>query len=344
MPPVLCSSLRSVVFGLWSPSPALPQHVGNRNGGRERGRPRPHQPDDRSHTRFIHANPTPEHSPVGCGEESPRSRNALGKPKAVRSAAVPGRINPTPDLTPVSFTQIWRPTVHRLGAGKNARAPAARRKPQRRRERGRPRPHQPDDRSHTRFIHANPAPEHRPAGCGEESPRSRSTSETATAVGSAAVPGRINPTTDRTTRFIHANLAPDRSPAGGGQECPRSSNAFEKAMASGARPSPAASTRRPISHPFRSRKPDARTFTGWVRRRIAALPQHVGNRNGGRERGRPRPHQPDTRSYTRFVHANPTPERSPAECGQECPRSRQNSFPPPRFTCIHPKPAQFYGA
>jgi len=69
--------------------------------------------------------------------------------------------------------QILRPNVHRLGAGKNARAPA---------------------------------------GALEEAPT----------VGSAAVLGRINVTTDPTTRFDHANPAPECSPAGGGQECPRS--------------------------------------------------------------------------------------------------------------------------
>ncbi|NLH73461.1 MAG: hypothetical protein GX456_10455 [Verrucomicrobia bacterium] len=37
-------------------------------------------------------------------------------------------------------------------------------------------------------------------------------------VGSAAVLGRINPTTDPTACFDHANPAPERSPAGGGQE------------------------------------------------------------------------------------------------------------------------------
>ena len=40
---------------------------------RERGRPRPHQPDDRSCTCFNHANPTTEHRPVGGGQECPRS-------------------------------------------------------------------------------------------------------------------------------------------------------------------------------------------------------------------------------------------------------------------------------
>jgi len=61
--------------------------------------------------------------------------------------------------------QILSPNVHRLGAGKNARAPA---------------------------------------GALEETP----------AVGSAAVLGRINPTTDPTTRLDHANAAPEHSPAG----------------------------------------------------------------------------------------------------------------------------------
>ncbi|NLH73670.1 MAG: hypothetical protein GX456_11505, partial [Verrucomicrobia bacterium] len=61
--------------------------------------------------------------------------------------------------------QILRPNFHRLGAGKNARAPA---------------------------------------GALEETP----------ALGSAAVLGRINPTTDPTTRFDHANPAPELSPVG----------------------------------------------------------------------------------------------------------------------------------
>ncbi|NLH73293.1 MAG: hypothetical protein GX456_09595, partial [Verrucomicrobia bacterium] len=41
--------------------------------------------------------------------------------------------------------------------------------------------------------------------------------EKAPALGSAAVPGRINPTTDLTTRFDHANPAPEHSPAGDAQ-------------------------------------------------------------------------------------------------------------------------------
>ncbi len=61
-----------------------------------------------------------------------------------------------------------RPSIHRLGAGKNARAPA---------------------------------------GALEETPT----------IGSAAVLGRINATTDPTTRLDHANAASEHSPAGDAQ-------------------------------------------------------------------------------------------------------------------------------
>ncbi|MGC8988758.1 MAG: hypothetical protein ACP5MD_01415 [Verrucomicrobiia bacterium] len=44
----------------------------------------------------------------------------------VVSATLPGRINQATDRTRVSITQIRRPNIDRLGAGKNARAPAAR--------------------------------------------------------------------------------------------------------------------------------------------------------------------------------------------------------------------------
>ncbi|NLH71881.1 MAG: hypothetical protein GX456_02370 [Verrucomicrobia bacterium] len=59
--------------------------------------------------RFDPANRASEHTPVGCGEESPRSCRRVGE-----------------------NTGAW--------------------------ERGRPRPHQPDGRSHTSFDHPNPAP------------------------------------------------------------------------------------------------------------------------------------------------------------------------------------------
>jgi len=68
---------------------------------------------------FNHANPAPEHGPVGCGEESPRSRRALETAPTVRSAAVPGRINPMTDLGPVSITQIGPPELE-ISAGFSA--------------------------------------------------------------------------------------------------------------------------------------------------------------------------------------------------------------------------------
>ncbi|NLH74059.1 MAG: hypothetical protein GX456_13465, partial [Verrucomicrobia bacterium] len=55
------------------------------------------------------------------------------------------------DPAPVSVTQIRRPIIDRLGAGKNARAPAGAGKSNGARERGRPRPHQRDDRSYDPF-------------------------------------------------------------------------------------------------------------------------------------------------------------------------------------------------
>ncbi|NLH74105.1 MAG: hypothetical protein GX456_13695 [Verrucomicrobia bacterium] len=75
-------------------------------------------------------------------------------------------------------------------------------------ERGRPRPHQPDTRSYTRFVHSNPAPERSPAGCGQECPRS-CTRWSKQRLGSAAVPGRIQPDDRSYTCFDHANPSPD---------------------------------------------------------------------------------------------------------------------------------------
>ncbi|NLH73573.1 MAG: hypothetical protein GX456_11015 [Verrucomicrobia bacterium] len=76
--------------------------------------------------------------------------------------------------------------------------------------------------------------------------------------------------------------------------------ALETATASGARPSSAASTRWPIVHLLRSRKSDARSLTGWGRRKIAALLSTRWKQQRRRERGLPRPHQSDDRSYDRF--------------------------------------------
>ncbi|NLH72161.1 MAG: hypothetical protein GX456_03830, partial [Verrucomicrobia bacterium] len=56
--------------------------------------------------------------------------------------------------------------------------------------------------------------------------------------------------------------------------------------------------------PFRSRKPDDRSLTGWVRRRIAALPQGAGNSHGVRSAAVPGRINPTTDLTTRFDHAN----------------------------------------
>jgi len=73
--------------------------------------------------------------------------------------------------------------------------------------------------------------------------------EKTTALGARPSPAAFNPMTDLTTRFDYANAAPDYLPAGGGQEWPRSCTRWKKQRRSGARPSPAASTRRPILRP-----------------------------------------------------------------------------------------------
>jgi len=115
-------------------------------------------------TLFDPANRATEHTPVGCGEESPRS-------------------------------------CRRLRRNTDSR------------ERGRPRPHQPDDRPYDPFGSRK---------CGARTftgwgrarmPALLPALEKPPTVGSAAVLGRINLTTDPTTRLDHANAAPEHSPA-----------------------------------------------------------------------------------------------------------------------------------
>ncbi|NLH74781.1 MAG: hypothetical protein GX456_17160 [Verrucomicrobia bacterium] len=53
-------------------------------------------------------------------------------------------------------------------------------------------------------------------------------------------------------------------------------------------------------HLFQSGKSVARSLTGWLRARMPALPRRVGQSNGARERGRPRPHQRDNQPYDLF--------------------------------------------
>ncbi|NLH72597.1 MAG: hypothetical protein GX456_06050, partial [Verrucomicrobia bacterium] len=116
--------------------------------------------------------------------------------------------------------QIGRPNMHRLGAGKNARAPA-------------------------RVGKGNGA-------------------------GSAAVPGRIGPMTDRTTRFDQVNLTTEHAPAGGGQECLRSCTRWKRQWRrERGRPRPHQADGRSYD-PFRSCKSDDRTCTGWGRARMPA--------------------------------------------------------------------------
>jgi len=131
----------------------------------------------------------------------------------------------------------------------------------------------------TRFDPANRATEHTPAGCGEESPRSYRGVGNRNGVGSAAVLGRINPMTGRAPASITQIRRPifDRLGAAKNRRAPI--EALGTATAPGARPSSAASTRRPIVYLLQSRKSDDRSLTGWVRRRIAALPRGVGQSN-----------------------------------------------------------------
>ncbi|HOK76127.1 MAG TPA: hypothetical protein PLW35_00225 [Verrucomicrobiota bacterium] len=139
---------------------------------RERGRPRPQQPDDRWYTGFDDANPAPEHSPAGVRRRIAALPQSVGESNGAGSAAVSAAIIRRPIGRPVSIIEIRRPKTHRLRAGKNARAPAGRWKRKRRRERG-------------RLGRNNPVIGRTPVsirqirrlnihllGCGEESPRS----------------------------------------------------------------------------------------------------------------------------------------------------------------------------
>ncbi|NLH73213.1 MAG: hypothetical protein GX456_09190 [Verrucomicrobia bacterium] len=77
--------------------------------------------------------------------------DALENPTTLGARPSPAALAGRPIGGPVSITQTWHPNLYRLGNDRNARAPAGRWKTQRRRERGRPRLHQPDARSYDRF-------------------------------------------------------------------------------------------------------------------------------------------------------------------------------------------------
>ncbi len=142
-----------------------------------------------------------------------RAPARAGKSNGVGSAAVPGRINPMTDRAPVSITQTRRPIFDRLGAGKNARAPARAGKGNDGRERGRPRPHQRDNQPYDLFRSCKSCARMFTGWVRARMPALLHALEKPPTVGSAAVLGRINVTTDPTTRFDHANAAPEHSPA-----------------------------------------------------------------------------------------------------------------------------------
>jgi len=96
---------------------------GVKQSRRERARPRAHQSDDRCYTGFDNANPATESLPAlnyvpvpislpmaekwlaerWGGERWRRSSRRGGVSNGARSAPVPGRINPTTDVAPVSM-------------------------------------------------------------------------------------------------------------------------------------------------------------------------------------------------------------------------------------------------
>ncbi|NLH71556.1 MAG: hypothetical protein GX456_00720 [Verrucomicrobia bacterium] len=97
---------------------------------------------------------------------APAPRGGLRSPEATTCLSpYSGRINPTTDSAPVSITQTRRPNIHRLGAGKNARAPTtALDEPPAGGSGAVLGRINPTPRSHTSFDHPNPAPERSPAG------------------------------------------------------------------------------------------------------------------------------------------------------------------------------------
>ncbi|NLH72191.1 MAG: hypothetical protein GX456_03980 [Verrucomicrobia bacterium] len=74
-------------------------------------------------------------------------------------------------------------------------------------------PHQPDDRRRVSIPQIGPPNIHR-LGAAKNRRAPAGALQKAPSVGSAAVLGRINVTTDPTTRLDHANAAPEHSPAG----------------------------------------------------------------------------------------------------------------------------------
>jgi len=108
-----------------------------------------------------------------------------------------------------SITQTRRPNFDRLGAGKNARAPARAGTGNVIRSAAVPGRIQSDDRSYD--PHRSRKPDDRTLTCwgGQEWPRSCRRVGKHNGLGSAAVPGHTNPTADRAPRFDHTNPQPN---------------------------------------------------------------------------------------------------------------------------------------
>jgi hypothetical protein len=110
----------------------LPRRVGASNRGGSAPRPRAHQSDHRCRTGFDNADPASESLPAlnyvpvptslpvaekwmaekWGGERSSRWSRRVGASNRGGSAPVPGRINATPDVGPVSITPIRRANIH----------------------------------------------------------------------------------------------------------------------------------------------------------------------------------------------------------------------------------------
>jgi len=101
-------------------------------------------------------------------------------------------------MRPVSIPKIGPPNIHRLGAAKNRRAPARAGETTGDRERGRPRPHQPDDQAYDLFRSRKSGHRTFTGWVRRRIARAPACGGKSNGVGSAAVPGRIKPTTDST--------------------------------------------------------------------------------------------------------------------------------------------------
>jgi len=94
-------------------------------------------------------------------------------------------------MRPVSIPEVGPPNIHWLGAAKNRRAPARAGKSNGARERGRPRPHQCDNRSYDPFRFRKSDDRTYTRWVRRRIAALLHAVEKATALGSAAVLGRI---------------------------------------------------------------------------------------------------------------------------------------------------------